>query len=89
MPDVFFVRNFPDALFRARSARGDFATATTGGRGGRIKLPHRTAATATALAGKRPAEALQKVEGGEADDEGNEKGFHCFAPWGGKAAWAA
>ena len=52
-------------------------------------LPHRTAATATALAGKRPAEALQKVEGGEADDEGNEKGFHCFAPWGGKAAWAA
>ena len=50
-------------------------------------LPHRTAATATALAGKCPAEALQKVEGGEADDEGNEKGFHCFAPWDGKAAW--
>ena len=89
MPNVFFVRNFQVALFRARTARGNFGTATAGRSVRRVMLPDGTAATATALAGKRPAEALQQVEAGEANDKGNEKGFHCFAPWNGKAARAA
>ena len=39
-------------------------------------LPDGTAATATTFAGKSPAEALQKIEGGETDDKGNKKSFH-------------
>ena len=80
MPDVFFVRNFLTALFRIRATRGDLGTATAGGSGGRVMFSYGTAATATALAGKRPAEALQEIEAGEADDKGNEKGFHWYAP---------
>ena len=41
-------------------------------------LPYGTTTTSTALAGKRPAEALQQVEAGEANDKGNEKGFHAL-----------